>query len=156
MLVKFLWTVFMMTGPATLKISAGRPSIQDALLMLVCLIAFLASSRVGGRSRLSVIVFFSGIKSRAAGSAVEGLLSRLEKCSIHCAMMLSLSLSKTMLSEESKGVVFGYEGPSTTLKELKTSLKLLQEANCWTYLPCCSTNCPAFFKIPSGLCSSDF
>ena len=39
-------------------------------------------------------------------------------------MLPSLSWSKAMTSEDSKGVVLGYEGPGTSFKELKNHFKL--------------------------------
>ena len=75
-----------------------RPSIPDALTMLVCLITFLTSSKKRGRSRSSLIALW-GVKSSAVGSTVVGLLRRLEKCSLHYSMILPLSLSKVMLPE---------------------------------------------------------
>ena len=57
MLVKMLWNVSMVPGPEFLKISAERPSIPDALLMLVYLITFLTLSKGGRRSRSSIIAF---------------------------------------------------------------------------------------------------
>ena len=76
MLVKMSWNVPRVSGQTALKIYAERPSIPDALPMHVCLIAFLTSSKMARRSRSSIIAFY-GIKSRAAGSTVEGLLNRL-------------------------------------------------------------------------------
>ena len=40
-------------------------------------------------------------------------------------MMLTLSLSKVILSEQTNGVVLGYEGSYTTLRELKKFLEVL-------------------------------
>ena len=110
MLVKMLWDGSRVSDPAGLKISAGRLSIPDVLPMLLCLIAFLASSKVNGRSRSSIITF-CGMQSRAEWSVVDGLLHRLQKCCLHHSMMLPLSLSNVLLSEESSGVVLGYEWP---------------------------------------------
>ena len=72
MLVKIMWNVFTVSCLADLKIAAGRPSIPDALVMLICFTVFLTFSRVGGRSRSSLITF-CGIKSRTVGSTVDGL-----------------------------------------------------------------------------------
>ena len=55
------------------------------------------------------------------GSRVKGLLSRLEKCSPPHSVMVSLSLSKVMPSEKSKGMVVGYDRPSRAHKELNRS-----------------------------------
>ena len=145
MLVKILWNILRVSGTAALKISTGTPLCLDVLLMLDCLIAFLTSSRVEGRSRSSIIAF-CGIKSRAVGSTVEGLLTRLEKCFLHHLMMIPLSLSKVMLWEESKEVVLVYKGPYTALKEL------LKSAG--HHLPCCSTNYLVCFRVPFWLYSS--
>ena len=117
---KNVWNVSRISGPAPLKVSAGRPSIPDALFIIVCFIAFLTSSKVGGRSMLSTTAL-CGIKSKATDSRVECLFSRLEKYSLHHSMMLDLSLSKEMSSEISKGVVLGYEEQYTTFQELKAS-----------------------------------
>ena len=127
-----------------LEVCSRKATNSRFSLMLACLIAFLISSRVGGRSRSFIITCY-GIKSRAAGSTVEGLLNRFEKYSPYHTMMLSLSLSKVMLSGE-QGVVLGYEDPYTALKELKNYLKLLLLENCWTL--------SAFFFHHSGLCCS--
>ena len=92
------------TGPADLKISAGD------FPELVCLIAFETSSIVGGRSRL-VITGVCGIWSSTVGSTVEGLLSRVLKCSLHLALMLLFSLSRVEPSADRSGVMRGLVGP---------------------------------------------
>ena len=104
--------------------------------------------------KIKSITAFCGIKSLAAGSTVMGLLSQMEKCSPHCSIILPLSLSRVVLSEESKGVVLGCQEPYRALRELKNALKLLLLVNCWNCLPCCPTNYPVFFRVPTGLCSS--
>ena len=87
MLVRSEWSASRATGPADLKISAGIPSIPGDFPVLVCLIVFETSSIVVGTSRL-VITGFCGIWSSTVGSTVEGLLSRVLKCSLHLALIL--------------------------------------------------------------------
>ena len=152
MLVKMLWNVSRVSGSATLKTEAGKPSFSDALLTLVCLIAFLISSKVGGRSRSSIIAF-CGIKSKAIGSTVDGLLSGLEKCFLYHSMMIPFSLSKVLPSDESKGVVLGYEGPYTALRDMKNALKLLLLENC-IILSAILFHYLVVSGVPSWLCSS--
>ena len=55
MQVMMLWKVSSATGPVALYTSAGIPSIPGALLELVWRMAILTSSRVGGKSRLSIM-----------------------------------------------------------------------------------------------------
>ena len=106
MLVRTEWGASKATGPADLKISAGILSIARDFPELVCLTAFETSSIVGGRSRL-VITGLCGIWSSTVGSTVEGLLSRVLKCSLHLALMLVFSLSRV----DRSGVVRGLVGP---------------------------------------------
>ena len=58
----------------------------------------------GVRSRL-VITSFCGIWSSTVGSTVEGLLSKVLKCSLHLALMLLFSLSRVEPSADRSGVV---------------------------------------------------
>ena len=97
------------TGPADLKISAGIPSIPGDFPELVCLIARNFIDR-WGRSRL-LIMGFCGIWSSTVGSTVEGLLSRVLKCSLHLALMLLFSLSRVEPSADRSGVVRVLVGP---------------------------------------------
>ena len=106
MLVRSEWSASRATGPADLKISVAIPSIPGDIPELVCLIALETSSIVGGRSRL-VITGFCGIWSSTKGSTVEGLLSRVLKCSLHLALMLLFSLSRSEPSADRSGVVRG-------------------------------------------------
>ena len=92
MLVKSEWSDSRATGLADLKISAGIRSIPGNFPEQACLIAFETSSIIRGRSRL-VIIGFCGIWSSTVGSTVEGLLSRVLKCSKHLALMLLFSLT---------------------------------------------------------------
>ena len=100
----------MLRGPlADLKISAGIPSITGDFPELVCLIAFETSSIAGGRSRM-VVTGFCGIWSSTVGSTVEGLLSRVLKCSLHLTLMLLFSLSRVEPSAD-RSRVSGLVGP---------------------------------------------
>ena len=112
------WSASRATGPADLKISAGIPSIPGEFPELVCLIAFETSSIVEGRSKL-VFTGFYGIWLSTVGSTVEGLLSRVLKCSLNLALMLFFSLSRVGPSADRNGVVRGYVGPYTALMALK-------------------------------------
>ena len=89
--------------------SLTAPVLCRNLVHTSCLIAFETSSIVGGRSRL-VITGFCGIWSSTVGSTVEGLLSRVLKCSLHLALMLLFSLSKVEPSADRSGVVRGLVG----------------------------------------------
>ena len=57
-----------------------------------------------------MITGFCGIWSSTVGSTVEGLLSRVLKCSLHLALML-LFLSRVEPSADRSGVVRGLIGP---------------------------------------------
>ena len=110
MLVRSGWSASRATRAADLKISPGIPSIPGDFPELFCLIAFETSSIVGGRSRL-VITGFCEIWSNTVGSIVEGLLSRVLKCSLHLALVLLFSLSRVEPSADRSGVVLGLVRP---------------------------------------------
>ena len=107
MLVRSEWSTSRATGPADLKISAGTPSIPGDFTELVCLIAFETSSIVGWRSKLVITSFWSS----TVGSTVEGLLSRVLKCSLHLALRLLSSLKRVEWSADRSGAVRGLVGP---------------------------------------------
>ena len=124
-----------------MKISTGIPSTPGDFPKLVCLIAFETSSIVGGRSRL-VITGFCGIWSSTVGSTVEGLLSRVLKCSLHLALMLLFSLSRAEPSADRSGVVRGL-------------VKNIFEFVLWQRRfrfsrPSSPTTRPAFCEVPPG------
>ena len=58
-----------------------------------------------------MIMGFCGIWWSTVGSTVEGLLSRVLKCSLHLALMLLFSLSRVEPSADRSGVVRGLVGP---------------------------------------------
>ena len=58
-----------------------------------------------------MITGFCGIWWSTVGSTVEGLLSRVLKCSLHLSLMLLFSLSMVEPSADRSGVVRGLVGP---------------------------------------------
>ena len=83
--VRSEWGVSRATGPADLKISAGFPSIPGDFPELVCLIAFETPSIVGGGGGGGGRGWGSWASVGSAGSTMEGLFSRILKCSLHLA-----------------------------------------------------------------------
>ena len=73
-----------------------------------------------------------GIRSRALGSTVEGLFSKVLKCSFHRAFMLFLSFRRVVPSADISGVVHGFAGPYAALIALKNILLFCASAYCCT------------------------
>ena len=57
-----------------------------------------------------MITGFCGIWSSTVESTVEGLLSRVLKCSLHLALILLFSIGKVEPSADGSGVVRGLGG----------------------------------------------
>ena len=93
MLVIMLQNVSSISGLPALKISAGRPSIPNVFTDAGLPDGFLYFIQNGQKIKV-IHNCFCGIKSRVVGSTAEDLLSRLEKCFLHCCMKLPLSLRK--------------------------------------------------------------
>ena len=142
MVVKMVWSMLRALGPMALKISAGRPSIPDALL--ICLIAFLTSSRVRGKIKVICNCLMWNQVQRSRVNSRRSV-SSLEKCSLHHSMMLSLSLSKAITSEETKVWCWDMGGNTqlSIAKELFEVIAVLPSASLFCQLSC-------IFQFPLG------
>ncbi|VDP45448.1 unnamed protein product [Schistosoma margrebowiei] len=99
--MKRMWSILAVAATSVFSASAGMLSSLAALPFLICLIAMLISSIVGGPTLIGRSV---GAASTLSGFSGAGRFKSSSKCSVHlfrCSLMMVITLPSLLFTDRS-------------------------------------------------------